>query len=77
MPYEFVYTFFLTLCPPVFSQLVDPIIDSIEDAKDGKMNKDSWNEDMPLTESDIKRRQIANIYLAFVYIISIGLVFYV
>jgi hypothetical protein len=33
----------LAVCPPVFHYIMDPRVKSIEDAKDGIKNPDTWN----------------------------------
>jgi alkane 1-monooxygenase len=74
-PFEQILMMLLSLVPPMWWYLMDPMVKSIEDAKKGTANPDSWNNEMPLSEADIKRRINCKIFFAFGSILITGLLF--
>jgi hypothetical protein len=52
---------------------MDPVVKSIEDAKKGIHNPDSWNNEMPLSEADITRRTNIKILFGVFTIVLTGL----
>jgi hypothetical protein len=77
MPYEYIHMFILALVPPMWHMLVDPMVISIEDAVAGRVNKDAWNNDMPLSEDDKFRRKICNVFFGVTALAMTGVVFIV
>ena len=49
--------------------MMNPRVKAIEDAKDGKVNHDQWNESQPLSEADENRFWYLKKYLDFVFIL--------
>ena len=43
MPFEYILMFFLALAPPLYRMMMDPRVNSIQDAKRGIKNPDAWN----------------------------------
>lgn len=68
MPYEYLQMMFLALCPPLFWYVINPIVDSITDAKNGVQNKTRWNQEMEFTDDDIKRNRAAQVYFFAIFV---------
>ena len=45
--------------------LMDPVVDSIVDAKKGIHNPDKWNNEMPPSDADLVRYRNTKIFLTF------------
>jgi len=43
LPFEYILVLALIICPPVFHYIMNPRVQSLEDAKDGVKNPDAWN----------------------------------
>jgi hypothetical protein len=55
LPFEYIVMIQIALIPPMWFYLVDPIVKSIEDAKNGIYNPDRWNREQPMSENDKSR----------------------
>ena len=75
MPYEYIVMLYLALVPPVYFYLVDPMVKSIHDATNGIHNPDKWNEEMPYSEADLKRRRNVNIFIGLVSLLVFSTIF--
>ena len=64
MPYEYIWMLFLGLCPPLYRYVMDPRVNSINDAKKGIRNPDAWNNEMPPSEADKFRHKVCMVYFA-------------
>jgi len=66
MPLEYILLLFCALCPPVWFYLMDPVVKSINDAKEGIKNEDKWNLEMSYSEADLVRLRNVKMYIALV-----------
>ena len=74
MPREFFLMIFLAVFPPVFFMVMNPRVKSANDARNGKVNLDQWNNEMPMTENDKKRKFKSDVFLFFNILVVTGLV---
>jgi alkane 1-monooxygenase len=65
LPYNWLYSMMISMVPPLWFLIMDPAVESLEDAKKGIQNEDKWNDEMPPSAADKKRYMIANTYIAF------------
>ena len=66
LPYEYILLLWLSICPPMWWYIIDPRVDSMQDAKKGIHNPDQWNRTMPRSPADERRHKVALVYFAFV-----------
>ena len=77
LPFEYILMLWLSLVPPLFFRVMNPRVQSIEDAKAGIKNDDQWNNEMPKTASDQRAHNMALAYFAVMSTIFTGLIFVV
>jgi len=75
-PYEYILMLWLMVCPPMWFLVMDPRVDSINDAKNQKKNPNQWNRAMKMSEQDKQNHKIAMIYFAFVSIVFTYITFF-
>jgi len=69
MPFEYIQSFLIALCPPVWFYIMNPRVKSIRDAQEGISNPDAWNNEHSLSKADRYRNNVGMGYLA---LISLG-----
>lgn len=75
LPYEYILMLYLALVPPVFFYIMDPMVKSINDATSGIYNPDKWNNEMPYSEADLKRRKNVGMFISFVSALLFSTIF--
>ena len=68
MPYEYLVMYLIAFIPPLYRYVMDPRVNSINDAKKGIRNPDAWNNEMPPSEADKFRHKVVVVYMSFIVV---------